>query len=871
MKIFNKKKEIARNYKISGLFLIIILVIVVLLFPNSVYAAYAADWVNKLLFGLTWVVFGAVYFLGLLLLLILNLLSQVAKYNGFITADTVVKGWEIVRDLCNMFFILILLIIAFATILRQENYSAKKLLPKLLIMAVLINFSKTICGLIIDFAQVIMLTFVNGFSGGGINNLTTLLGIDKLLSQAKSPQVAEASVTIGSFAGVLGSFFAAAIAFIVIVVMLCVLVMRIIVLWVYVILSPLAYLLAAFPAGQTYSQQWWKEFSNNVIVGPVLAFFLWLALSTAQNVSIGADGKGGSNFKSDLITDIFTEKTFETYIITIALLIGGLTVTQQIGGIAGSIAGKGMAAIQKGKGFAQGKIWGATKSLGKFVGGEIKGQAKSLDATFLGGKGSAALEAVKSGKGATVGAVVGSVAGPIGTIVGGVVGGAVGKFVSNKWKKEKDIKDSCLNASMKGDKGQYLDAEGNKVEDPQFNNGILDDTRVIYRWNDGEGCYNSKVNGEKYVEKNGNAVSRWGEITDADNNQARLLNEKNSTYYKVDSKGEFIKDKDGKNVVAKSAFGINKITKMSKRDAAGWAAYSEVKGKGWGAKNATESEAIEKTQKNYEGKSTEMLRKLLEIEKNSGKRMAIAITLASKKGFDNAGEINKAKESLSGNGLLLKKFNEEMNKRHMVLNNTKKDGTIDEGAIAKIVSSGDAHWKDQDTKTINKDALNMMARQRGNKFSEDLVKMIKTDKDKSNISKALLGKAGDAGTTFDKEDFEIRKAAGEITGKWDIAFTKNGTLNEGELIKGIKKIKDGDVLGDIDDKLLTNPKFQETFVQGLSTSLLTKAKPRINTDKMEKIIEAIKSQGRSTNASANKVANDLITKIKSTSLLRDLL
>jgi len=65
-----------------------------------------------------------------------------------------------------MSFILILLIIAFATILRQESYS-KKLLPKLLIMAVLINFSRTIFGLLIDFSQVIMLTFVNAFSAGG--------------------------------------------------------------------------------------------------------------------------------------------------------------------------------------------------------------------------------------------------------------------------------------------------------------------------------------------------------------------------------------------------------------------------------------------------------------------------------------------------------------------------------------------------------------------------------------------------------------------------------------------------------------------------------------------------------------------------------
>ncbi|MFH1233060.1 MAG: hypothetical protein V1649_00185 [Patescibacteria group bacterium] len=862
MKIFNKKKEIIKNYKISGLFLIIILAIVVLLFPNLVYAG--DDWITKnLLLGLTWAVYWVVRFLGLLFLFILSLLSQVAKYNEFITADTVVKGWVIVRDLCNMFFILILLIIAFATILRQENYSIKKLLPKLLIMAVLINFSKTICGLIIDFAQVIMLTFVNGFSGGGINNLTTLFGINTLLNQAKSP---ETDATIGSFAGVLGALFAVAIALVVIVVMLCVLVMRIIMLWVYVILSPLAYLLAAFPAGQQYSQQWWKEFSNNVIVGPVLAFFIWLALSTAQTATIGIGN--GPEFKSDLASDIFDEGTFQSYMITIALLLGGLMVTQQIGGIAGNIAGKGMAAIQKGKGFAQGKIWGAAKSVGGFVGGEIKGRAKQLDA-MTGGKGSAALEAVKSGKGVATGAILGTaIAGPLGGAVGGIIGGVLGKKFSNNLKKDRDIHDSRLNASMQTDKGQFLDENGDEVKDAKDTS----DSRVKYQFNDTTGAYSDKDDESKtYKDKSGNVVSRWGEIKDADGDQARLASGKDSTYYKVDSNGEFKNGENGERVAAKSAF-LGKIKKMGDNDAAGWAAYSEVKGKGWSAKNAVESEAIDKTQKDYEGKSSEMLRKLLGIEKNSSKRMAIAMMLAMKKGFNNANEVNTAKESLGGNSLLLKKFNEAMNKNQMVLNNTKKDGkTIDEGSIAKLVSSGDAHWEDQDTKTINKDVLNMMARQRGNKFPEDLDKMTKTDKDKSNISKALLGKVGEAGTTFEKEDFEIRKAAGEITGKWNIAFTDatSGGLNEGKLIEAIKKIKDGDALGNIDDSLFANTDenkgFQKAFVQGVSTSLLTKAKPRINTDKMEKIIKIIEDH------SSDDSAKDLLEKIGSSSLLRDLL
>jgi hypothetical protein len=85
---------------------------------------------------------------------------MVLSYQNFIGSEAVIQGWVIVRDLSNMFFVVILLVIAFATILHIENYNYKKWLPKLILMAVLINFSKTICGLLIDVAQIVMLTLL---------------------------------------------------------------------------------------------------------------------------------------------------------------------------------------------------------------------------------------------------------------------------------------------------------------------------------------------------------------------------------------------------------------------------------------------------------------------------------------------------------------------------------------------------------------------------------------------------------------------------------------------------------------------------------------------------------------------------------------
>ncbi len=60
-------------------------------------------------------------------------------YN-FTSNTMIVQGWTVVRDVCNLFFLLVLLFIALCTILKIEKYHAKKTLLMLIIMGLLINF-----------------------------------------------------------------------------------------------------------------------------------------------------------------------------------------------------------------------------------------------------------------------------------------------------------------------------------------------------------------------------------------------------------------------------------------------------------------------------------------------------------------------------------------------------------------------------------------------------------------------------------------------------------------------------------------------------------------------------------------------------------
>jgi len=106
----------------------------------------------------------------------------VVQYNDFIDSAAVQTGWSVVRDICNMFFVLILLVIAFGTILRLQNYRMNRLLGKLIIMIVLVNFSKMIAGFFIDISQVVSMTFVNAFADTAAANFVQALHLREMLA-----------------------------------------------------------------------------------------------------------------------------------------------------------------------------------------------------------------------------------------------------------------------------------------------------------------------------------------------------------------------------------------------------------------------------------------------------------------------------------------------------------------------------------------------------------------------------------------------------------------------------------------------------------------------------------------------------------------
>ncbi|MBI2484320.1 hypothetical protein HYV71_04005 [Candidatus Uhrbacteria bacterium] len=319
---------------------------------------------DQMLSGVGWIVAVIVDALHGLFLNVVFLIVEVSRYTAFIDSIPVTRGWEIVRDVMNMFFVIVLLAIAVGTILQQEKYHYSKTLPKFIIAAILVNFSKTIAGIFIDFSNVVMLTFTGAIENTAGGNFLAITGIAEFQQYVAQPGTAAVGVweVLASFI-VLLAFDV--IALIVVVVMLFILVFRIVALWFLVVLSPAAFFLAALPDDKGYAKKWWDQFVNYLIVGPVMLFFLWLSFTTLAASSQSATGvpQIGSTISSvsasttspipnKLGTALGTPQTTLGFFLGIVMLLGSMAVAQQLGVEGGKMAG---GVIQGAKDYAAGK------------------------------------------------------------------------------------------------------------------------------------------------------------------------------------------------------------------------------------------------------------------------------------------------------------------------------------------------------------------------------------------------------------------------------------------------------------------------------------------------------------------------------------
>lgn len=251
-----------------------------------------------------------------------NAMIAISISSKLISSSTFIsEGWVVVRDLSNIFFILILLYIAFQTILGLGGHGGgpKKMIAQVIIMALLINFSMFFTKVIIDSSNILALVFYNriqtettemvsgkkqerpydsvaksemtglverDLSGGIVNAFDITKTLDgEFFSKAQTTvvdgKVIEDDVPFGTILSLIiisgaimlyaaYTFLIAGLSFL----------GRLIELWVLIIFSPFAFMSSVVPKLSHIEgigwEQWLKKLLSVSFMAPIFMFFMYL-------------------------------------------------------------------------------------------------------------------------------------------------------------------------------------------------------------------------------------------------------------------------------------------------------------------------------------------------------------------------------------------------------------------------------------------------------------------------------------------------------------------------------------------------------------------------------------------------------------------
>jgi hypothetical protein len=216
---------------------------------------------------------------GELLLYITSGKAVPYSYTNPDTNELLKIGLDITRPFANVIIVIFLVVIALSIALRVEGYGTKKTFFKLILVALLVNFTTVFMGLIVDASNIIVNYFLQAM-GAGWNGV-----VEKAVETVKSLLPSNRSWTsyfnIGNQIELIGKVLSLTVGNVILMLILglwsLVFILRYVAIWFLVILSPLAFVFSILPATNGLWKQWYDNFIAWVLVGVNASFFLYIA------------------------------------------------------------------------------------------------------------------------------------------------------------------------------------------------------------------------------------------------------------------------------------------------------------------------------------------------------------------------------------------------------------------------------------------------------------------------------------------------------------------------------------------------------------------------------------------------------------------
>lgn len=197
----------------------------------------------------------------------------------------VFKHWVTFRDIANVFFVIMIAIIIFSQVTGAgiSSYGIKKMLPKIIIYAILVNISWYIVVIAIDISNIIGSTIFKWLSNDGhwdfsSDAQTEASPIEGILAgHAKIGALIAAGVTAALVAGSTILLFLVSAAFAVVMTVF-VLMIREAAVIVLVVISPLAFVAGLLPNTEGLFKKWMKLTKNMLMIYPICSLIVGASL-----------------------------------------------------------------------------------------------------------------------------------------------------------------------------------------------------------------------------------------------------------------------------------------------------------------------------------------------------------------------------------------------------------------------------------------------------------------------------------------------------------------------------------------------------------------------------------------------------------------
>ena len=187
-------------------------------------------------------------------------------------------AWVIMRNISNVAFIVAFLVIIYSqlTSVGISNYGVKKMLPRLVIAAVLVNLSFTICAILLDLSNIAGYAFQDAFMG--IENTIATVGENTSTwtwSKVINIALSNGALAIGAVAfttELLPMLVpAATLAGLTLLLILLIMAARQALIIILIIISPLAFVCYLLPGTEKWFKKWRDSFLTMLVFFPAFS------------------------------------------------------------------------------------------------------------------------------------------------------------------------------------------------------------------------------------------------------------------------------------------------------------------------------------------------------------------------------------------------------------------------------------------------------------------------------------------------------------------------------------------------------------------------------------------------------------------------